>query len=201
MEFSDVVERRRMVRNHLPEPIDTATLERIAKAGLSAPSAGHSRGQSIVVVTDEVRRRRIAHLAGEPGYVERGFDPWLSNAPAHLIICASKQRYFERYSKTDKGDAADPRTGWPVPYWWVDAGATLMAVLLAVVDEGLAAGFLGVHAIPGLATAIALPGDQEPIGVTTIGKPAPDRRSGSIARAATTESEQLHWQSWGGHHP
>ena len=27
---------------------------------------------------------------------------------------------------------------WPVPYWFVDAGAALMLVLLAAIDEGLA---------------------------------------------------------------
>jgi hypothetical protein len=29
---------------------------------------------------------------------------------------------------------------WPVPYWHLDAGAALMLILLAAIDEGLAAG-------------------------------------------------------------
>jgi nitroreductase len=197
MEFTEVLAKRRMVRNHLPDPIETAVLERIAKAGLSAPSAGHSQGQSIVVITDEARRARIAELAGEPSYVERGFDPWLSNAPAHVVICVSPDRYFERYDAPDKEEAADPRSDWDVPYWWIDAGATFMAVILAAVDEGLSAGFLGAHAIPGLGSAIGLPDHQHAIGVVTLGKPAPDRRSGSLDRGNRPRSELLHWERWG----
>jgi nitroreductase len=198
MEFKEVLARRRMVRNHLPDPIDPAVLERIGMAGLSAPSAGHSQGQSIVLVTDEARRAHIAELAGEQEYVDRGFDPWLSTAPAHLIICASPDRYFERYDAPDKEAASDPRSDWDVPYWWIDAGATFMAILLAAVDEGLSAGFLGAHAIPGLAEAIGLPEHQHAIGVATIGKAAPDRRSGSLDRGDRPRSEVLHWQRWGG---
>lgn len=198
MEFSQVLSKRRMVRNHLPDPIDPEVLERIALAGLSAPSAGHSQGQSIVVITDERRRTRIAQLAGEAEYTERGFDPWLSTAPAHLVICVSPDRYVERYAAADKETAADPCDDWDVPYWWIDAGATFMAVLLAAVDEGLSAGFLGAHAIPGLADAIDLPEHHHAIGVTTIGKPAPDRRSGSLDRGLRPRSDTLHWQHWGG---
>ena len=32
---------------------------------------------------------------------------------------------------------------WPVPYWFVDAGALMMLVLLAAIDEGLASAFIG----------------------------------------------------------
>ena len=32
---------------------------------------------------------------------------------------------------------------WPVPYWYVDAGALMMLVLLAAIDEGLAGAFIG----------------------------------------------------------
>jgi len=197
VEFSDVVGRRRMVRNHLPDPIEDVVLDRIANAGLTAPSAGNSQGQSVVVVTDATLRTRIAELAGEPGYVERGFDPWLSTAPAHIIICVSASRYHERYGRPDKANATTPRTGWDVPYWWVDAGASLMAILLAAVDEGLSAGFLGAHAIPGLAHAIGLPDDEKPIGVTTVGRPAPDRHTHSMD-LGRDRSARLHWQSWGG---
>ena len=34
---------------------------------------------------------------------------------------------------------------WPVPFWFVDAGAALMMLLLAAIDEGLAAGLTGVE--------------------------------------------------------
>ena len=42
--------------------------------------------------------------------------------------------------KLDDGEEIE----WPVPYWFVDAGAALMMLLLASLDEGLAAGVSGV---------------------------------------------------------
>lgn len=182
MQFRDVVRRRRMVRNYRPEPVPEESIERIVAAGLRAPSAGNTQGQSLVVVTDPARRAEIARLAGENRYVASGFDPWISSAPAHIVVCVSESAYHERYREPDKLTAEGDEREWPVPYWWVDGGATLMLVLLAAVDEGLAAGFLGVHAIPGLRDLLGIPVEVTPIGVVTIGYPAPDRRSSSLDR-------------------
>lgn len=198
MEFSEVVRQRRMVRHYRPEPVDPGVLDRIIEAGISAPSAGFSQGQSFVVVSDPETRHRIASLAGEPDRVARGFDPWLSSAPVHIVVCASEQRYLDRYAEPDKASASDPADDWSIPYWWLDAGASFMAILLAVVDEGLAAGFLGAHAIPDLDQCLGLPPTERAVGVITVGHPAPDRRSGSLERGRRPRADVLHWNRWGG---
>ena len=56
----------------------------------------------MVVVTEPENRREIARLAGEDEYVAAGMDPWISQAPVHIVICVSKQIYFERYAEPDK---------------------------------------------------------------------------------------------------
>lgn len=196
MEFGEVLARRRMVRNYADRPVDRAALERVARAALRAPSAGFSQGQAVVVVTDAVTRRHIAEAAGEPSYVESGFDPWISRAPAHLVLCVSEDAYHRRYQMPDKVDEEGNEIAWPVPYWWVDAGASLMAVLLAAVDEGLAAGFLGTHALPDLADLLGIPDEYTPIGVVTVGHPAPDRRSGSLDLGHRPVETVLHWERW-----
>ena len=71
-----------------------------------------------------------------------------------------------------------------------------MAVLLAAVAEGLAAGFLGVHSVPDLAARLNLPPDHTPIGVVTIGHAAPDRRSTSLDRPAQPRSAVIHNERW-----
>lgn len=192
MEFSETLAKRRMVRNYTDEPVTREQLERIAQAGARAPSAGNTRGQSFVVVTDSATRQAIAGLAGESHYVELGFDPWISRAPAHIIIGVSEAAYHNRYQETDKL-GPDGEIEWPVPYWWVDAGASLMAILLATIDEGLAAGFLGVHAFDELEALVGMPGDVSAIGIVTIGHPAADRRSGSLNRPAPIG---IHWERW-----
>jgi nitroreductase len=151
-----------------------------------------------VIVTDEGRRREIAALGEEDEYVAAGFDPWISTAPVHIVISVSEEAYRERYREADKLGPDGEEIEWPVPYWWVDAGAALMGVLLATVDEGLAAGFLGVHSFPGLAATLGLPPDQLPIGVVTVGRGAPDRRSGSLARGPRPRETVVHRESWAG---
>jgi len=157
MDFADVLRNRRMVRNYAPDPVPPAALERIVDAGLRAPSAGNSQGVGFVIVTDDATRAAIAHLADEEEYVAVGFDPWISLAPAHIVITVSETAYRDRYREPDKLGPDGGEIDWPVPYWWVDAGAALMAVLLATVDEGLAAGFLGVHSLPDLAALLHCP--------------------------------------------
>ncbi len=192
MDFGDVARRRRMVRNYTGLPVDADSLERILDAGVRAPSAGFSQGQRFVVVTDARRRRAIAQAAGEAEYLEQGFDPWISRAPIHIVICSDKQAYLDRYAEPDKGGTED----WTVPYWWVDAGASLMAILYAAVNEDLAAGFLGAHNLDDLHGILGIPEEILIAGVVTIGHAAPDRRSGSLRRGRISHNEAVHREKW-----
>ncbi len=196
MEFREVIRRRRMVRNYRDQPVDEATLLRIVEAGRRAPSAGFTQGQSFVLVTDAELRTSIAGLAGEDEYAARGYDRWVSRAPAHVVVCVSEAAYHARYREADKLDPDGSEIEWPVPFWWVDAGASMMAILLAAVDEGLAAGFLGVHSIEGLKSLLGIPAEVSPIGIVTIGHPAPDRRSASLARGWKPDQDVVHFERW-----
>jgi nitroreductase len=196
MEFKEVIRKRRMVRNYAPDPVSPDALDRIVDAGLKAPSAGYSQGLGFVVVTDLMTRQAIAVVAEEEEYVASGFDPWISRAPAHIVITVSEKVYRDRYNEPDKLGPDGQPIEWPVPYWWVDAGAALMAVLLAAVDEGLAAGFLGVHSVPDLGAVLAIPSHHTPIGVVTLGHPLPDRRSGSLLRRRRPRETVVHHDRW-----
>ncbi|HEX2404941.1 MAG TPA: nitroreductase family protein, partial [Acidimicrobiia bacterium] len=102
MEFDEVIRRRRMVRNYAPDPVPPEALDRIVDAGLRAPSAGYSQGMGFVIVTEAGTRHSIAILAEEEEYVAAGFDPWISTAPAHVVITVSEAIYRERYREPDK---------------------------------------------------------------------------------------------------
>lgn len=197
MEFDEVVRRRRMVRNYDPDkPVPRDVLERIAAAAQRAPSAGFSQGQRLIVVTDPERRHRMADICDEPEYVQSGFDPWISRAPALFVPCVSEAIYHARYNEPDKRPPGEPEIEWPVPYWFIDVGATVMLILLAAVNEGLAAGFLGTHRMADLATELGLPEDQQPVGVITVGYALPDRRSGSLKRGCVKSDDFVHWDRW-----
>ncbi|HJP70500.1 MAG TPA: nitroreductase family protein [Candidatus Limnocylindria bacterium] len=198
MEFSEVVRRRRMVRHFAPDPIDRAVLERIAATAQRAPSAGFSQGQRLVIVTDPARRRRLAELVGEGFYTDRGFDPWISEAPALFIPAVSAKVYVDRYNEPDKRDPSAPpgtEDEWDVPYWWMDVGCTVMLVLLAAVDEGLAAGFAGGD-FDGIRTELGMPDDYTPVGVIPVGRPLKDVKSPSLKRGWRGVDEFVRWEAW-----
>jgi FMN reductase [NAD(P)H] len=197
MEFGEVLRRRRMVRNYDPDkPVSRAALERIAAAAQRAPSAGFSQGQRLLIVTEAGKRRAIAEVCGEPWYVEAGFDPWVSRAQALIVPCVSEAIYHARYNEPDKRAPGEPEIDWPIPYWWVDIGATWMLILLAAVDEGLAAGFLGTDRVADLQALLGMPADFVPIGVVTLGHPLPDRKSGSLKRGWVGSADFVRWENW-----
>jgi nitroreductase len=198
MEFSELVQRRRMVRHFAPDPIERSVLERIAATAQRAPSAGFSQGQRLVIVTDAARKRRLAELAWEGSYTDQGFDPWISEAPALFVPAVSAKVYVDRYNEPDKRDPSEPpgtEAEWDVPYWWMDIGCTVMLILLAAVDEGLAAGFAGGE-FDGMREVVGLPADFSPVGVIPVGRPLPDKRSPSLKRGWRALDEFAHWETW-----
>jgi nitroreductase len=202
MDFRDVLARRRMHRAFLPDPIPRKTLDRIARSVRRAPSGGFSQGQSLVVVTAPEPRKRIAAAMDEHLYVEKGWPQFMTTAPAHMVVCASEARYHERYNEPDKlAESGGVEIHWPVPYWYVDAGAAMMLVLLAAIDEGLAAAFTGhPEQEARLREILGLPDDVVPIGVAFIGRPAPDPKSDTASSRFRARRRPLadciRWERW-----
>jgi FMN reductase [NAD(P)H] len=185
-----------MIRSYRPEPVAPEAVERILATARRAPSAGHSQGQCLIVVTRQELRAAIAELADEDHYVGQGFPPWISTAPVHLVVCVSEADYHARYREPDKLGDDGTEIEWPIPYWYVDVGATLMLVLLAAVDEGLGAGFFGLHRLPGLRKLLGIPEEVTPIGVVTIGHAAPEQRQGSARRGRKPLDQTVRRERW-----
>ena len=201
MQFKDVLSRRRMVHAYEQRPVPREVLERIAGTIRRAPSAGFSQGQRLIVVTDSELRGEIAAAVGEDYYVGQGFAPWISGAAALVVVCAREEDYHDRYRQPDKLEEGE-EIEWPVPYWHVDAGAAAMLVLLAAVDEGLAAGVFGVPAerMETVRALLGLPDDIAIVEVITLGYPAEDTASDRLSSRGTRPrrplDELVRWERW-----
>jgi nitroreductase len=198
MEFRDSVRARRMVRSYDPaRPVARETLDELLKLGMRAPSAGHTQGWQFLVLDDITSRAAFwtATAGGDP-------DPWLirvQTAPALIVIFSDRKAYLDRYAESDKGSIPADEQDWPIPYWHVDAGMAAMIVLLGAVDAGLAALFFGV---PGerwaaLRAAFNVPDRLTPVGVISVGHPAPDLRSPSLRRGRRSFESTVAYGSFG----
>lgn len=199
MDLRDILRRRRMVRHYTGEAIPRETLERIVATVRRAPSAGFSQGQRLLVVDDPGLLADLAALSGGPDDPE--LEPWFPSAPAHVFVLTRERDYHDRYRSEDKLQDGK-EIEWPVPFWYVDAGATLMLVLLTAVDEGLSAGVYGVpvEQDPAFRALLGIPEDLHIVAGVTIGRGAPDPGwSGKTSRATQRRrslDELVRWNSW-----
>lgn len=198
MDLRDILKRRRMVRHYTGEAVPRATLERIVATVRRAPSAGFSQGQRLLVVDDPGLLTDLAALSGGG---EADLEPWFPSAPAHVLVLTREADYHERYNRDDKLQGGS-EIEWPVPFWYVDAGATLMLVLLTAVDEGLSAGVYGVpvEQDPAWRALLGIPDDLRIVAGVTIGRGAPDPVWSSRTSRATQRrrglDELVRWNSW-----
>lgn len=196
MEFAEVLRKRRAVRRFQEGGVDREIIERIARQAQRTPSAGFSQGQRLVVVTDPELRRRVGQVCGEEEYAALGMDRWVSECAAQFIPCVSEEIYHRRYREPDKVDEQGDEIDWPVPFWFVDVGATMMVIMLAAVDAGLGCGFAGTDLAP-LREVLGIPDEFVPIGVMPVGLSLPDVRSPSLKRGWVPFEEFARFEGWG----
>src|SRR3712207_2349619 len=203
MDFRDVLTRRRSVRTYADRNVRRDVLERVANAAVVwSPSAGFSQGLRLVVVTDPEMRRRIAAAAMEDELAEKGRPRWKAAAPVHVVVLTREADYHERYQQQDKLTITGGREiDWPAPYWYVDAGAAAMTLMLAAIDEGLETAIFGVTDLPALHEALGLPDDVLFVAVVTMGYPvdAPDEASGDssvFTRRRKAREDVVRWERY-----
>lgn len=200
MEFTDVVRRRRMVRNFSDAPVAPDVIDRVLENALHAPSAGFSQGWAFLRLDTQDAVAKFWTATTPPG---SGTDPWsegMRRAPVIIVAMSSKAAYLERYAESDKGWTDKDEARWPAPYWDIDTGMAGLLMLLTVVDEGLGACFFGIppEQIDAFRMEFGVPDEYHPIGAIAIGHRASDKRSPSLKRGRRSVAEVVHHGRWGG---
>ncbi|MGH7894787.1 MAG: nitroreductase family protein [Candidatus Binatia bacterium] len=143
---------RRMVRRFKPHPVSTATVRRLLAAAVRAPSAGHTQPWSFVVVRDRERRVELGRAAHRQMFV--------AEAPVVIVACVDESCPKARYG--ERGER----------YGVIDTAFASMCLLLAVVEAGLGACFVGAFEDADVARLLRLPEHVRPLAVIPIGYPA-----------------------------
>jgi nitroreductase len=201
MEFRDVLKRRKSVRAYEQRPVPADVLDRILAVVRYAPSAGFTQGNEYLVLDTPEALEAFWRLTDDPK------DPIpdemrLALPPALILPLSNRRAYLDRYSQPDKaGFGLEQAENWPVPFWDIDAGMASMLVLLAAIDEGLAAWFFGISSgEKALLEHFNVPDAFKPIGVIALGYPAaadPFALTSSAARVRRRPTESLmHRNGW-----
>ncbi|MEO6704014.1 MAG: nitroreductase family protein [Jatrophihabitantaceae bacterium] len=197
MEFTEVVRRRRMVRNYDPDrPVPRPVIEQLLELAIRAPSAGFSQGWHFLVLDSAESRSQFWTITADGDEP----DSWLrgmQTAPVLILALSDKAAYLDRYAETDKGWTDRDEAHWPVPYWDIDTGMASLLVLLAGVDQGLASCFFGVptgeHAA--VKESFGIPDGLNIVGVVSLGYGLPDRKSPSLKRGRRGLDQVLSYQT------
>lgn len=169
-EFLDMLLTRRSVRTYKPDPVPTALLEEVLRAGTYAPTGGGRQSPVLVAVTDKAARDEISRL--NAAVMGKDTDPYYG---APVLVLA----------------LADPASS----TWVEDASCALENMMLAAHALGL--GSVWVHrereifdseAGKALLRAWGLPETLRGVGAIALGyasgpAPAPaPRKDGYIVR-------------------
>ena len=188
-----------MTRAFLPHTIESETIDRLLDRARRAPSAGNAASVEFLVLdtVPSVATYWETTLTDE----RREVFPWpgLLDAPVLVIPWVSPDAYVVRYAEPDKahtglGHAADD---WPVPYWFVDGGAAVMALLLGAEAEGLGALLFGLFEHEdAVRERFGVPADRRAVAAVALGHRAPDRPSVSSRRPRPPLDSVVHRGSW-----
>jgi nitroreductase len=201
MELRDAIRRRRMVRKFEQKPIPEDVLNRVLEAARHAPSGGFSQGFDFIVLAKPAELEWFYRTTDDPTDPDAfpGREPEL--APACIVLpFANKRLYLDRYTAPDKiAFGRDKEENWPVPFWTVDTSMAIMLILLAAVDEGLGAWYLGItRGEQDVLRELGVPASCTLLGVIALGYPSSeDKPRGALFASQRRPFEEMfHTGRW-----
>lgn len=199
-ELLQVLASRRMCRDFTAEALDAESLDRVLGAALGAPAAGNTVALELVVL-EGADTARYWDLTLPPQRRATFRWPGLLRAPVLVLPYVDPGAYVARYAEQDKATSGlgAGEHAWSVPYWFVDGGAAVMAMLLAAEATGWGALLFGqFDHEAAVAHELGVPRGRRTLGTVALGHPAPGGRapSGSARRGRPPASERVHRGSW-----
>lgn len=169
----DVIMTRTSVRAFTDQPVDEATVEKILRAGMAAPSAVNKQPWAFVVVRDRAQLDRLREIHPHARMLE--------SAQLAIVVCGDMEKALPNMPTRE--------------YWIQDASAATENILLAAHALGLGAVWTGVYpnpnVYPGVIEVLNLPEYIMPLCVIPMGYPAE-----TPAVKDKWKVENIHYDRW-----
>jgi nitroreductase len=152
MDFIELAQSRRSIRNFTQERVTDEDLERLLVAAQSAPSAGNCQPWHFYVTTDK---------AIKDGLTERAYcQGFISAAPAVIVVCADIKRSEAKYGSRGRS-----------LYCLQDTAAAVQNILLCAAGMGLGTCWIGAFEEDKVWEFLGLAKDMRPVAIIPIGYP------------------------------
>ncbi len=163
---------RTSIRAFTDQPVDEATVEKILRAGMSAPTAVNRQPWAFVVVNEREQMERLREV--------HPYAQMLKTAQFAIVVCGDMERALPGASQA---------------YWIQDASAATENILLAAHGLGLGAVWCGVYpnpdVLPKVKEVLGLPSSIVPLNIIPIGYPAENP-----APKDKWKPENIHYNKW-----
>lgn len=160
---------RRSIRRFLPGPVPEELMLELLEAAMCAPSAGNEQPWQFVVID---QRRLLDEIPK--------FHPYagmLAEAPVAILVCGDMEKDLH------KG------------YWVQDCSAAVENILIAVVEKGLGAVWVGVYPkedrVLAMRALLGIPESIVPFALIPLGYPAEEKPP-----SGRFDAGRIHYNGW-----
>jgi nitroreductase len=151
MNFYELIEYRKSVRDYKPDRVETEKLERVINAGRLAPYG--TQAWKFIIVKDEGTRKKLAECTHNQHFV--------AQAPICIVICA---------------EPAEGLVGDEIPCSVVDACIASTQMILVAAEEGLGTCWVGAFAADPVRKLLGIPDEVKIVAILPLGYPVDDSR-------------------------
>ncbi len=161
MEFQEVIEGRRSVRQYTNQPIGEDLLAKILDAGRLAPTAGNLQPWEFIVIRDEeVKERVVASTYPGADSSSPKVQSWISQAPVLVVVCIDATQSVAKYGPLGAEVAL------------LDGAAAIQNMILAAVAYGVGSCWVSGYRTDELKAALQIPEGVKPLAILPLGHPA-----------------------------
>ena len=172
MECLEAIKGRRSIRKFKDRGIGKEIIEELLDAARMAPSAGNIQARDFIVVTNKITKQKLTKAAFGQAFIEQ--------APVDIVFVANIERSSRIYKS--RGEL----------YAIQDATASVMNLLLAVHDKGLAGCWVGAFDENAVGEILGLPHKTRPVAIIPVGYA--DEEPGAQTRMEL--DKVVHWETW-----